>query len=100
MSKRLRDKAHEWMERNPRAYQLFCKYAGEIAATGRKFGAKLIAERIRYECFLRVDLDGWKWNNNHTKYVAQRWVFEHPHYAHLLTFRDKGDKGDALFPGV
>ena len=78
--------AKRWMQQNPDAYMLFSAFANEMAATGQKFGARLIAERIRWECKLKK-IGTWKWGNNHTKYVAMRWCREFPQYAHLISFR-------------
>ena len=78
--------AWKWMRQNPDAYRLFCRFANEMAEVGKKFGARLISNRIRWEC--QLDKVGtFKWNNNHTTYVALRWCDEHPQYAHLVNFR-------------
>ena len=82
------EKARIWMAENPRAYRLFDKYASQAAATGQKFGAKLIAEQIRWQCFLAKGNERFKFNNNYTAYVARKWAANNPHYAHLLNFRE------------
>lgn len=79
--------ACRWMDENPMAYTLFDRYALEMASTGQKFGAKLIAERVRWECRLRK-VGEFLWNNNHTKYVSMRWRRENPKYAHLVSVRN------------
>lgn len=85
-----RVKAWQWMAENPRAYQLFSNFASRIAATGKRFGAKLVSERVRWEWYFSKGGQTCKWNNNYTKYVAERWAEENPRYAHLLEFRNKG----------
>ncbi len=88
MSGKLNRAAQEWMERNPNAYTLFDKFALQMVNSGQKFGAKLVAERIRWECRLRK-IGQWKWNNNYTKYVALRWAENNPIFAHYLEFRER-----------
>ena len=77
-----------WLETNPLAYELFDFYANEIVDAGvNRFGAKLIAERIRWESALRK-VEGWKWNNNYTAYVARIWADRNPEHAHRIRFRE------------
>lgn len=50
----------------PGIYRLFVHFAREAKKSGRTtIGAKMIAERIRWECVIsRSDGDAWKLNNN------------------------------------
>jgi len=80
-------RTHLWLSENPRAYQLFDKYASQLAATGKRFGAKLVFERLRFRYFLEPDADGFKLNNNYTAYIARIWAEKNPRYAHLIEFR-------------
>lgn len=84
----MRDEAARWIAENPQVYRLFERFALEAAAQGRPFGAKLLAERVRWECVVvgRSD-DLYKLNNNHTAYVARRLVADHPELGPLLRFR-------------
>lgn len=85
--------ARKWMSQNPRAYELFDRFASQMAAVGRRFGARLIAERIRWECRLQK-IGEFKWNDHYTKYVALEWVKHNPRYADLLEFRNGGSAHD------
>jgi len=88
MNKKHAAMAQAWMDENPEAYELFDRFAQQMATTRRKFGAKLVAERIRWECRLRRDGE-FKWNNNYTTYVAHKWAEHNPHLADLLEFRTR-----------
>jgi len=100
MNEKHYEAAWKWMRENPRAYALFHRFAMEMVETGQKFGAKLIAERIRWECKL-TKIGEFKWSNNHTKYVALRWADNNPSHAHLLTFRNGGkEHQQELFEGM
>jgi hypothetical protein len=44
--------AREWIAANPAGWHMCLGYARELVAQGRRFGLKLIAERVRYECKL------------------------------------------------
>jgi hypothetical protein len=81
-------RAATWLMLNPQAYLYFNAYAMQMVNAGQKFGAKLIAERIRWEVKLKRVGD-FKWNNNYTSEVARTWAEKNPRYAHLLSFRDK-----------
>ena len=77
-----------WLETNPQAYELFDHYAKQLIVAGSKrFGAKLIAERIRWGAAMQ-EYQGWKWNNNYTAYVARIWADRNPEHAHRIRFRE------------
>jgi len=85
----LRAEANAWIRKNPKVYGLFKKFSREIANTGRRFGVKLLTERVRWECFVRINSDdGFKMNNNHTSYIARRLLEEYPRLKALLVFRE------------
>ena len=79
-------KALEWLKEVPAAYELFDRFATEMAESGEIFGSKLIFERMRYECRLRK-LGEYKVNNNYASFVGRLWAERNPRHAHLLKFR-------------
>jgi len=83
-----RKRTEAWIAQNPHIYELFERYALEIAATGKKFGAKLLAERVRWETYFNTPTgEGYKICNNYVAYVARKLVADHPHLKNLLRFR-------------
>lgn len=75
----------DWIERNPEAAALLLQYAREMASHGRRFGVKLIAERVRYEMALAGS--PLKLNNDMTAYIG-RWIAEqNPFVGQYMHFR-------------
>jgi hypothetical protein len=87
--KDLRRAAEEFIAENPRIYELFRRFALEMLNRHRPFGAKFLAERVRWEVMMHWEPDerGFKINNNHTAYIARRLVEEIPALEPLLRFR-------------
>ena len=81
----------EWVAKHPQAYKAFCKYALEAIQSGwRHFGAKAVAERVRWEAMLEKR-DDYKMNNNAVSYMARRFMQEHPQHAGFFQTRNKGE---------
>jgi hypothetical protein len=63
----------EFKAANPKVWDLFVGFAQELVEKGRRFGVKLLAERVRWE--IRTtwapDDQGFKINNNWTAYIAR-----------------------------
>jgi hypothetical protein len=92
MSDGLRAQAHTWMNDHPIAMGLFEELAVAAARRGRKFGAKLLAERIRWEMRIeRIDED-YKINNNYVAYVARELIKRHPMLVNFISVRSTGDE--------
>ena len=84
----LRTKAEKWLTANPKVYPLFERFALEAFERGKPFGAKLLAERVRWECLISSRDDaGYKVNNNYTAYVARKLVEDHPKLGNVMRFR-------------
>jgi hypothetical protein len=81
--------AEKFMAAQPQVMALFTKFALEMAATGNRFGAKLIAERVRWEVATTwaADERGFKLNNNHTAYIARALIEKHQSLEGLMTCR-------------
>jgi hypothetical protein len=69
-------------EANPRVYELLAHFARQAKENGRrKFGAKMLMERLRWYVEIETNDDsGLKLNNNHTS-----------RYARLLMARERCD---------
>ena len=84
----LRAEAQRWIDENPDLYRLFEHFALRMASLERPFGAKFLAERVRWEC-AETNRDGeYAINNNLTAYIARRLVQDHPHLSRFLRFRE------------
>lgn len=84
----------EYHERNPHVWVLFRRFTLEAIASGRsRIGAKMIAERIRWETFIRASNgDDFKINNNFTAYYARRFMAEYPEHEGI--FQTRASKAD------
>lgn len=83
-----RAEADAWMRERPEGYALFVRFALEASRAGRPFGAKLLAERVRWEHFIGSRRGHeYKLNNNHVAYIARRLVKDHPQLGAFLRFR-------------
>jgi hypothetical protein len=84
----LRAEAATWVAANPQAYALFARFALEARAQGRRFGVKLLTERVRWECMVTTrDGAGYKINNNYHAYIARKLLQDHPQLEGFLRFR-------------
>ncbi len=84
----LRHRAESWMARNPLTMALMEKYALEMAARGRAFGIKMVAERARWAARLENDRrEKYKINSSYVAYIAREMVRRHPHIAPLICMR-------------
>lgn len=78
--------ARKWIDANPKAFELFERFALELASKNRRFGIGFIAERVRWECFIGAYED-FKINNNYRAYIARELVRKHPELKDLIEFR-------------
>lgn len=80
-------RAESWMHANPHVYNLFVKFAHERARAGKPFGAKALAERVRWECSFAKNGE-YKINNNYVAYIARRLVEDYPNLKPFIQFRE------------
>jgi hypothetical protein len=72
---------------NPHVYEQFKRFAYELKKAGRShFGAKAIAERIRFETAIKGN-DDFKLNNNYVACMARLMVFEDPTFSDFFQLR-------------
>lgn len=89
-NRNLREEAERWIAENPAGYDLFLRFAREALRSGRRFGAKELAERVRWEARMTWKPDddrGFKINNNHVAYIARALVEDVPGVENLMRFR-------------
>lgn len=84
----LRQAAEKWMLEHPRAMSLFARFALDMLHARRRFGFRLLAERVRWECLIDPGQeDGFKLNDHYTPYIARRLVRDMPLLANLIETR-------------
>jgi len=85
--KTLAQRYDEWKEKNPSILKAFFRFADAAARKQRKFGAKMVAERLRWFTFVESNDEEYKINNNYVAYIARDWKAERPFYEHLIETR-------------
>ena len=80
--------ADAWIRENPEGWALFRQFAREAAAKGRKFGAKALAERVRWSATVEGTAQDFAVNNSYISYLARRLVQDDPTLAPFIEFRE------------
>lgn len=83
-----RQRFEEFDAANPRIYELFKRFAFQAAGAGRKhFGARLIAERIRWEVMIETTGGDFKLNDHFTPFYVRKFLADHPDYREFFELR-------------
>jgi hypothetical protein len=82
-----------YVSENPQVYRMFCLFTKQLIRAGwNHLGAKMIAERVRFESYVKGN-DGYKINNSFVSYFARRFERDHPQHQGIFEFRKS--KADA-----
>lgn len=85
----LREAAAAWIGTHPDACALLLKFARELAAKGKRFGVKLLVERLRSEGPVEDrGRDEYKVNNAYTAYLARWLIGQDPSLEKHMRFRE------------
>jgi hypothetical protein len=86
----------EFDEANPQVWIAFKRFTFQAINTGRKrFGAKMVVERIRWDTLLTTTDERYKISNDYTAFYARKFVSEFPQYKGL--FVTKPSMADRLY---
>ena len=78
----------EYHQKNPEVYNLFKKYALEMAETGRKkYSAWTIINLIRWHHDINSNEDEFKISNDYIAIYARLFAYHHPQYKDFFTFK-------------
>lgn len=84
----LREETEQYLLAHPYVYALFVQFAMEKKARFQKFGAKHLAERVRWECeLMKGETEEYLLNNNYTAYIARKLVSDYPELVMYVNFR-------------
>lgn len=85
----LDDQFAAWLAVNPHVLSAFIALARQAQRAGlRKFGAKAVIERLRWEYAIQTGGSEFKFNNRFTSRLARVAVERAPDLAGLFEFRD------------
>jgi hypothetical protein len=79
------------------AMPLFVRFAREMLARRRRFGVKLLVERVRWEVGVTIpaDAEGFRLNNNWAPNIARDLIEELPALADYIETRRVADEDSA-----
>lgn len=85
----LERKYRVWLHEHESVFALFERFAMQMLHRQRRFGIKMLAERVRWEVATTFtpDDEGYKINNNYTAYIARDLIQRHPALANLIETR-------------
>lgn len=82
---------------NPKIYELFKRFAREVARSGMKrYSADAVVHRIRWYVDIETrSRDDFKITNNHVAFYARMWRHEYPRHKNLFQYRaSAADRAD------
>ncbi len=83
------DKFLSYHQANPGIWRAFERCAFDLIHRGIKhYGAKAIAEIIRFNRLIETAKDDFKLDNNFTAYYARIWGLKYPHHKEFFEFRN------------
>ena len=74
---------------NPAVYATFERFALEALKHRRKFGARMIWERMRWEVLIVTRGSDYKLNDHYTPFYARLFMREHPEHAGCFETRGR-----------
>lgn len=85
---RIGKRAIEFDIENPKIWELFLRFAREIARSGRdKYSVNMIFERIRWHTIVETKENNFKISNDFRAYYARKIMAEHPEFRGFFTLR-------------
>jgi len=82
--------AHEYLERNPRFWDQFCKRAFQLIRRGHEhYGAKALVEVIRWHTDIGATEEDFKVNNNHVTSFARIFGTTYPEFDGFFRNRQR-----------
>jgi hypothetical protein len=80
--------ATRYIKENPKVYQMFAHFAWEAIGSlrGKKIGARMVWERMRWETDVRGDGD-YRLNNNAIPFVAREFMRQNPEVGDVFEIR-------------
>ena len=84
------DRAYKlWRSEHEVVFQVFLRFADDLLARKRRFGIKMLIERVRWEVHMRIEPDamGYRLNNNFAPYIARDLIYARPELKNLMETR-------------
>ena len=81
----------KYHEENPSVYSLFERFSLEMASKKKRFSAKCIFHRIRWETAVTNTTVDYKIDDGWIAHYARMFVEKHPKYKDFFEFRTRKD---------
>lgn len=78
----------EWLKKNNLAHAEFERLCYKVARTGKKFGFKAVAEKLRWDAFFSYDAK-YKWHNSVTRYAGMKFLKKFPQFKNQVIIKGK-----------
>lgn len=76
-------------QENPQIYAMFVRFALQVAHRRKRFSAKMIFHRIRWETMIGQDDGDFKIDDGWIAHYARKFIREYPQYDGLFEFRTR-----------
>ena len=83
----------KWIEDNQEAWNAFVQFSIQVAKTGKRFGFKLVSERVRWQTYFSKTNSSFKWNNSVTTYAGKKFLSIYPQYKNQVTIKGFKEEG-------
>lgn len=83
--------AERYLRENPTVYRKFCTFTWQLINAGEKrIGAKMIAERLRWDSITtKSSTDPYAVNNSYVSFMARRFMRDNPQVGQVFETREK-----------
>jgi len=72
---------------NPEIYDMFCKFAKQMAAVKKYYSAKAIFHRMRWETAINENDSEFKISDGWISHYARKFLEEHPEHSNFFRTR-------------
>lgn len=85
------ERAERYLKENPLVYSKFCIFAWQLINAGEtRIGAKMVAERLRWDSIIsKSSTDPYAVNNSYISFMARRFMKENPQVGEVFETREK-----------
>lgn len=91
----------EFDRENPQVWDLFERFTFELVRAGaKKFGARMVWERMRWETRVRTSDTDYRLNDHWVPHYARKFMAAYPQHDGLFETRSMGPKDDPEAPGM
>jgi len=78
-------------KKNPEIYELFVRFALQVAKRRSYYSAKNIFHRIRWETMIKEKQSQFKIDDGWISHYARKFVNEYPKHSELFKFRERAN---------